>query len=66
MTEAALGLDSESLTGALRVYESLGFRSARRDSVWRKAMPAWLPVAAVMPFNVAPPPPMQSAQAALW
>jgi mycothiol synthase len=40
MTEAALGVDSESLTGALRVYESMGFRSVRRNCVWRKAMPA--------------------------
>jgi hypothetical protein len=40
MTEAALGGDSESLTGALRVYESMGFRSVRRNCVWRKAMPA--------------------------
>ena len=40
MTEAALGVDSESLTGALRVYASMGFRSVRRDCVWRKAMPA--------------------------
>jgi mycothiol synthase len=39
MTEAALGVDSESLTGALRVYESMGFQAVRRDSVWRKPMP---------------------------
>jgi mycothiol synthase len=38
MTEAALGVDSESLTGALRVYESMGFRAVRRDAVWRKPM----------------------------
>jgi mycothiol synthase len=36
MTEAALGVDSENLTGALRVYESMGFRAVRRDAVWRK------------------------------
>ena len=33
MTEAALGVDSESLTGALRVYESVGFRAVRRDAI---------------------------------
>ena len=38
MTEAALGVDTESLTGALRVYESMGFRAVRRDAVWRKPM----------------------------
>ena len=40
MTEAALGVDTESLTGALRVYQSMGFQPVRRNSVWRKAMPA--------------------------
>ena len=40
MTEAALAVDSESLTGALRVYESMGFHLVRRNRVWRKAMPA--------------------------
>jgi mycothiol synthase len=38
MTEAALGVDAESLTGALRVYESMGFRAVRKDAVWRKTM----------------------------
>ena len=38
MTEAALGVDAESLTGALRVYENLGFRRARTGVSYRKAM----------------------------
>jgi ribosomal protein S18 acetylase RimI-like enzyme len=36
MLEAALGVDTENLTGALRLYESMGFRSVRRDALWRK------------------------------
>ena len=38
MTEAALGVDTENLTGALRVYESMGFRAVRKDALWRKQM----------------------------
>ena len=35
-TEAALGVDAENLSGALRLYESVGFRVVRRASIYRK------------------------------
>jgi len=35
MTEAALGVDTENLTGALRLYEGLGFRPVKRFSIYR-------------------------------
>jgi mycothiol synthase len=38
MTEAALGVDAENLSGALRVYENVGFRRARTGVSYRKAM----------------------------
>jgi ribosomal protein S18 acetylase RimI-like enzyme len=38
MTEADLGVDADSLTGALGVYESMGFEVARRETVYRKPM----------------------------
>jgi ribosomal protein S18 acetylase RimI-like enzyme len=38
MTEAALGVDADNLTGALGVYESMGFEVARRQTVYRKPM----------------------------
>ena len=37
-TEAALGVDAENLSGALRLYESVGFRVVRRASVYRKPL----------------------------
>jgi mycothiol synthase len=37
MTEAALGVDAENVTGALRVYEAIGFRRARTDVAYRKS-----------------------------
>lgn len=37
MTEAALGVDAENLTGALRVYEACGFRVAKRYTTYRKS-----------------------------
>ena len=37
MTEAALGVDAENPTGALRVYEALGFRRARTGIAYRKS-----------------------------
>jgi mycothiol synthase len=40
MTEAALGVDSASLTGALGLYERLGFAVHRRASTWRRALRA--------------------------
>ena len=38
MTEAALGVDAENLSGALRVYESLGFRRHQTGVSYRKAI----------------------------
>jgi mycothiol synthase len=38
MTEAALGVDAENPSGALGVYESLGFRRTRTGVAYRKAM----------------------------
>jgi len=38
MTESALGVDSENLTGATRVYEDCGFRVVRRDCLYRKPL----------------------------
>jgi len=38
MTDAALGVDAENPTGALRVYENLGFRRARTGVSYRKLM----------------------------
>ena len=40
MTEAALGTDAENVTGAVRVYERLGFRRARTAIKFRKAFEA--------------------------
>lgn len=37
-TEAALGVDTQNLSGALRLYESVGFRVVKRESIYRKAM----------------------------
>jgi mycothiol synthase len=36
MLEAALGVDAENLSGALRLYESVGFRVSRRSTLFRK------------------------------
>jgi len=36
MTESALEVDSESLSGATRVYEDCGFRVVKRRSIYRK------------------------------
>ena len=36
MAEAALGVDTENLSGALRLYESAGFHVAERFSAYRK------------------------------
>ncbi|HEY8989751.1 MAG TPA: GNAT family N-acetyltransferase [Candidatus Limnocylindrales bacterium] len=38
MTEAALGVDAENPSGALGVYENLGFRRTRTGVAYRKAM----------------------------
>lgn len=36
MTELALGVDTENLSGALRVYERCGFRAVNRGTTFRK------------------------------
>jgi mycothiol synthase len=36
MTEAALGVDTENTSGALRVYEGCGFRPVGRNATYRK------------------------------
>ena len=38
MAEAALGVDSENLTGALGLYEGLGYRPVQRWTLYRKEM----------------------------
>jgi mycothiol synthase len=38
MEEAALGVDTENPNGALRLYESVGFRAVRRFATYRKEM----------------------------
>ena len=37
MTESALGVDTENLSGATRVYEDCGFRVAKRNILYRKS-----------------------------
>jgi ribosomal protein S18 acetylase RimI-like enzyme len=37
MAEAALGVDSENLSGAFRLYESVGFVETQRYSIYRRA-----------------------------
>ena len=36
MTEAALGVDAENTSGALRIYEACGFRPVNRSTTYRK------------------------------
>jgi ribosomal protein S18 acetylase RimI-like enzyme len=36
MTEAALGVDAQNLSGALNLYESVGFRQYQRHTTYRK------------------------------
>jgi hypothetical protein len=38
MTEAALGVDTENVTGALRLYEGCGFRPVSRSTTFRKPL----------------------------
>jgi mycothiol synthase len=40
MTEAALGVDTENPSGALGVYEAMGFRPVQREAVFRKHFPS--------------------------
>jgi mycothiol synthase len=38
MTEAMLGVDAENLTGALRLYEAMGFEVKQRSTAYRKPL----------------------------
>ena len=38
MTEAALGVDAENLSGALRLYQSMGFREVYHNTIYRKPL----------------------------
>lgn len=38
MTEAALGCDAENLSGAVRVYTDMGFRTVKRFTTYRKPL----------------------------
>jgi mycothiol synthase len=38
MTEAALGVDAENPSGALQLYQKMGFRVVRRDGIYRKPL----------------------------
>jgi len=40
MTEAALGVDAQNETGALRLYEAMGFRPVLREVEWRRPLDA--------------------------
>lgn len=39
MTEAALSVDTQNVSGALRLYESVGFRPKSTSTLYRKPMP---------------------------
>jgi mycothiol synthase len=38
MKEAALGVDTQNLSGALKLYESMGFKPVKRWTIYRKKM----------------------------
>jgi ribosomal protein S18 acetylase RimI-like enzyme len=38
MTEVGLDVDAENATGALRLYERVGFRPIKRDTLYRKPL----------------------------
>ena len=38
MTEAALGVDTQNLSGALRVYERMGFKPVEKFTTYRKEL----------------------------
>jgi mycothiol synthase len=38
MTEAALGVDAENISGALGLYESMGFRTIRKQTTYHKPL----------------------------
>jgi hypothetical protein len=38
MTEAAHGVDTQNATGALQLYESLGYKATKTYTTFRKAL----------------------------
>jgi ribosomal protein S18 acetylase RimI-like enzyme len=38
MTETALSVDSENISGALRLYEGVGYRKVKQQVIYRKPM----------------------------
>ena len=38
MTEAALGVDAQNETGALRLYQRMGFMEVTRETEWRRPL----------------------------
>jgi hypothetical protein len=38
MTEAALGVDTENVSGALRLYEHCGYRPVQSGSIYRRPL----------------------------
>lgn len=38
MTEAALGVDAENPSGALQLYEKMGFKVVKRGGIYRKPL----------------------------
>ncbi len=38
MTEAGLGVDAENISGALHLYESMGYRVVKTTSIYRKPL----------------------------
>jgi ribosomal protein S18 acetylase RimI-like enzyme len=43
MTEAALGVDAQNETGALRLYQRMGFREVARETEWRRPLEVAVP-----------------------
>lgn len=41
MTSAALGVDADNPSGALGLYENIGFEPTYRSSAWRKELTSW-------------------------
>jgi ribosomal protein S18 acetylase RimI-like enzyme len=38
MTEAALGVDTQNTSGALHLYESMGYRVVKSGTIYRKTI----------------------------
>lgn len=38
MTESTLGVDSENLSGATRLYEECGFQVVKQNTIYRKSL----------------------------